>query len=265
MTDSLHDTKRLAESGSYEVVELAESAQLRYRQLQVTAIVSALIHASAVFLAIFSVREGNLYDFSVTRLLQFVSANRVLWQVSCLSVSMSTISFLVLFLAFRNVLRVRQTLWITAASFVVAIGLANDLQSQGNMLVYFSDLSHQVTHGSYPRQQLNLEAWRTLNESVTQSLLIANALYSLSGLVLSGAIITGYGLPKWLGWTSIPIWLVGLAASALVFSGGFSWAVILMFAMIIAYILWNIATAVAIDPYTHVHRVHEPAEGTPDN
>ncbi len=233
---------------------LPVSIRQRYQQLQVVAIGAAIVHASAVLLCVYAVKEGNLYDFSVTRLLQFVPAFTGLWQISCFAVALSSVSYMVTFVAMKHVLRVRQTMWLNVGIFLVLIAVANDLHSLGSMMIYFADIARQFVNGTFSKNQLLMEAWSVLSNSVTDSLIIANTLYSVAGLILARAIISGYGLPKWLGWTAIPIFVVGLLASILIFQGEFSMAIVMMFATIITFILWAVAMAVAIDPFAHEHK-----------
>jgi hypothetical protein len=258
------DDKKISESGMHEIQHLADPAdQVRYRHLQWVAFGSAVTHVIAVFLAIYAFREGDLQELSLVNLMHFVPGHVGLWQLTCFSIACSSLSFLMLYLALKQILRLRHSLWITAATFVVVIAIAIDLQSYGNLTVVFSDLCVQLTKNSGYKQLLMLEGWRTVNQGLTQSVLIANSLYSLAGLVMAAAIVAGKGLPKWLGWTSVPIWLAGLAASVLTFCGQLSWALVIMFAMTIAFIIWTIALAVAVDPYTHSHRF--PIELDPAN
>jgi len=253
MQDS--ENPRLTESGMHEIQHLADPAdQARYRHVQWVSIGSALWHVIAVFLAIYAFREGDLQELSLIHLMHFVPNNTALWQLACFAIGASSLSFLVLFLAIKQVLRLRLNLWLNIASYLVVIAIALDLQSYGNLMIFFSDVSTQLLRSSGYKQLLMMEGWRTVNAALTQSVIIANSLYALAGLVMAAAIVRGQGLPKWLGWTSVPVWVVGLAASVLTFCGQLSWALVVMFAMTIAFILWTIALAVAVDPYTHSHR-----------
>lgn len=266
MTDSLKDSENrtLSESGMHEIQHLADPAdQVRYKHVQLIALGSSIVHVLAVFLAIFAFREGNLQELSLIHLMHFVHRHTALWQAACFAAGISSLSFMMLFVALKQVLRLRHNIWINAAAFLVVIAISLDLQNYGNLMIGFSDTSIQLMRATGYKQMLMLEAWRSVNQALTQSVIIASSLYAISGLVLSTAIISGVGLPKWLGWTSIPVWLAGLAASVLTFYGQLSWAMVLMFAMSITFILWTIAIAVGIDPYTHSHRI--PVEDHPAN
>lgn len=255
--------KRISESGMHEIQHLADPAdQVRYRHVQWVAAGSALTHVTAVFLAIYAFRAGDLQELSLINLMHFVPNNVALWQVCCFAIGISSLSFLALYIAVKQILRLRHSVWINTATFLVVIAVALDMQSYGNLMVFFSDICVQLTRSSGYKQLLMLEGWRSVNQGLTQSVLIGNTLYSLAGLIMAGAIVAGKGLPNWLGWTSVPIWLVGLAASGLTFAGQLSWALVLMFAMTIAFIIWTIALAVAVDPYTTSHKFpidHNPA------
>ncbi|MBX9670754.1 MAG: hypothetical protein K2X93_24345 [Candidatus Obscuribacterales bacterium] len=258
MTDSMRDSleKKLSESGMHEIHQLVDpSAQARYRHLQWIAIASAVSHATAVFLAIYSFRAGDLQALSLVQLMHFVAGNHTVWQLTCALSGLSAISFLILFLAIKQILRVRDTLWLSTATMLIVIAVALDVQSFGNLMVYFGDISSQVVKVSGFKQYLILEGWRSLNQALTQSILLANTFYAVGGLILARAIIAGFGLPKWLGWTSIPVWLVAILASILTFTGQLKIVIVVMFAMVIAFILWTIALAVAVDAYSHTHRI----------
>ncbi len=256
MADSMRDIeKKLSESGLHEIHQLVDpSIQARYRHLQWIAIASTVLHATAVFLAIYSFRTGDLQALSLVQLMQFVSTHHAVWQSTCALAGLCAISFLFLFLAIKQILRVRDTLWLNMAMMLTVIAVALDLQSFGNLMIYFSDISTQLLRVSGFKQYLILEGWRSLNQALTQSLVLANTLYAASGLILARAIIAGFGLPKWLGWTSIPVWLVAISASILTLAGQLSMVIVVMFAMVIAFILWTIALAVAVDAYSHSHR-----------
>lgn len=254
---------KLSESGLHEIQHLADPAdQVRYRHVQWVAIGSSISHIIAVFLTIYAFREGDLQDLSLVHLMDFVPKHNAIWQSSCIAIGASSLSFLMLYVALKQVLRLRHSLWINAATFISVIAISIDMQNYGNLTITFSDIATQVVHSSGYKQLLMMEGWRIINQALTQSVIISNTLYAISGLVLAGGIISGYGVPKWLGWTSIPVWLAGLASAILTFSGQLSLALVLMFAMTIAFILWTIAVAVAVDPYTHSHRIpvdHNPA------
>lgn len=255
---------KLSESGMHEIQHLAEPAdQVRYRHLQWVALTSSISHIVAVFLAIYAFREGDLHGLSLIHLIDYIPKHLFVWQSTCLGVAFSSLSFVVFYLALQQVLRLQDKLWINAATFFTVMAITLDLQTCGSLMITLADIATQVVLAGSYKQLLLLESWRIVNQALTQSMILSNSLYAISGLVLAGSIVTGFGVPKWLGWTSIPVWLAGLAASILAFCGQLSLALVLMFAMIIAFILWTIAVAVAVDPYTHSHRF--PVERHPAN
>ncbi|MDZ4835385.1 MAG: hypothetical protein SGJ27_16530 [Candidatus Melainabacteria bacterium] len=255
---------KLSESGMHEIQHLADpAAQVQYRHLQWVAMGASISHIIAVFLALYAFREGDLQDLSLIHLMDYVPKHLAVWQLSCATIAGSSLSFLALYLALKQVLRLRHTLWVNAATFFIVIAITLDLQTFANLMITFADISAQLVLSSGYKQLLMMEAWRVVNQALTQSMIVSNTLYAMAGLVMAGAIVSGFGVPKWLGWTSIPIWLAGLAASVLTFSGQLSLALVLMFSMTIAFILWTITVAVAVDPYTHSHRF--PVEKHPAN
>lgn len=248
--------KRISESGMHEIQHLADpAAQIRYRRVQWVSVGSALTHVTAVFLAIYAFRAGDLQELSLFNLMHFVPDNVALWQACCFACGVSSLSFLGLYIAVAQILKLRHSIWITSATLLVVIAVTLDLQSYGNLMVFFADVCVQLTRSAGYKQLLMMEGWRSVNQGLTQSVLVANSLYSLAGLAMSATIVVGKGLPKWLGWTSVPIWLAGLAASMLTFAGQLSWALVVMFSMTIAFIIWTIALAVAVDPYTTSHKI----------
>ncbi len=254
---------KLSESGRHEIQRLVDPAeQIRYRHLQWMAIGSSVSHIVAVFLAIYALRQGDLHGLSLVHLVDYVPKHTLVWQSTCLAIGASSLSYLFLLLGIRQVISIANQLWITMAVLVTVIGVTLDLQTFGTLAITFSDISTQLIPSSNYKQLLLMECWRIVNQSLTQSVIISNSLYAGSGLMVAASIITGVGMPKWLGWISIPVWLAGLAAAILTLTGQLTLAMVLMFAMTIAFIIWAIAVAVAIDPYTQVHRFpveHHPA------
>lgn len=251
MTDSVLGSKPSSDSGVNE----GPSAG-KYRALQLACVGGALTHAIAVLTIIHLYREGRLDHFSLVRLMHFIPNNLIFWRFACISAALSSISSLVLFVAIRDVIVVRHSMLLTIALLITVIGVSNDLQAQSSLLVLFSDLALQLHGGAtaISKQAVLMESWATLNRAATQSLVLATPLYAGAGLVLAGSIIVGRGMPKWLGWCAIPVWVAGLVATLLTFTGAMTLAVIVLFSSSIAFILWTIAIAVTIDGYASPDR-----------
>lgn len=251
MTDSSSGSKPSLDSG----VNAGPSAG-KYRVLQLACVGGAITHAIAVLTIIHLYREGRLDHFSLVRLMHFIPNNLIFWRFACIAAALSSISSLVLFVAIRDVIVVRHSLFLTIALFITVIGVSNDLQAQSSLLVLFSDLSLQLHAGAttISKQAVIMESWVTLNRAATQSLVLATPMYAAAGIILAGSIIVGRGMPKWLGWSALPVWVAGLVATLLTFTGQMTLAVIVLFSSSIAFILWTIAIAVAIDGYASPDR-----------
>lgn len=251
MTEGALDTKSPSDSGIHD-----GPSPGKYRALQLACVGGALTHAIAVLTIIHLYREGRLDHFSLVRLMHFITNNLIFWRFACISAALSSISSLVLFVAIREVIVVRQSMLLTIALLITVIGVSNDLQAQSSLLVLFSDLALQLHAGGplIDKKDVIIESWATLNRAATQSLVLATPLYAGAGMVLAGSIIVGRGMPKWLGWCALPVWVAGFVATLLTFTGQMTLAVIVLFSSSIAFILWTIAIAVAIDGYASPDR-----------
>ena len=230
----------------------------RYKQLQMVCITAAVVHGIALLLCIYSFREGNLDEFSIARLMRFVTAHVVLWRACGVTVSLSSITFLLQFLAFRQVLRARHELWMLLATSVIVIAIAGDLHAHGTMMVLFADIANQIHSGGfYSNQDLLLQGWIALSQAMTQTFLYSNTLYTFAGFILAAAIVRGGGPPRWLGWAAFPVWITSFLVSLLTFVGEIPWAIVLLFASVIAFTVWSIVVAVTIDPLTAVSEPDE--------
>lgn len=224
-----------------------------YRLLQIACIVSAVLHTLTIFLFIWAYRSGHLDQFSIQRLMQFPPQHPIIWKSVCLLVSLSTLSFLFLILSLRQIVNTPFKMLITAALCLTIIGVTIDLQSQASMLVMFSDISSQWLYGNstHPKSALLLLAWQTVNHSITASLFQANLLYSLSGILVALAILTGKGLPHWIGWAALPVWLLACMASLLTFCANLPSALLFLFLSVISFIVWTIIIAATVDGLSH--------------
>ena len=220
----------------------------KYRQLQALCIVSSLANAIAVLLAIYMIRIGHFDQFSVVRLMHFVPHHIVLWRLSWLSLGTASITFLLFVLSLEDIISRIPRIWMRATLIVALLAVAVDIPSQSRMLVLFADVSAQLVYGgTFAKKVLLIEGWKAINQCLTESIMVANSLYSVAGLGLSAMIINGKGLPRWLGWTSVPIWLAGLAATIFTFQGNVLWGLILLLSSLIGIIAWGVLVAVSVD------------------
>ncbi len=230
----------------------------RYKQLQTASIFAALTHAVTALLIIYISREGRFDQFSIINLMHFVPQNLVVWRTTCIFVALSCFSFLFFALSVERV--IARTDLTKIAIILIVIAIAIDLPSQGRMMVFFADVSSQLVFGgSFARQDLLIEGWKTINNCITNSLLIANFLYSVAGLALAYGIIRSQGIPSWIGWTSVPVWSAGVFATVFTFQGLVHWGLVTLLSCIIGFIVWSILVCVAIDSSTQKKPAAEPA------
>lgn len=201
---------------------------------------SAMACTVSVIAAIWIVREGNLGDFSPVQILQFIPANIFLWRTACLSAALATVSFVAFTVAMQSVLELRLQPVLNFAVVLVGIGAANALNAQFAMMILLADLALQM-HGHAGlsvHEDITQMSWVTMNHALSQTMLIANSLYTLAGFIIAFCILSSRFFPKWLGWLAMPIWIVTLNVSTLTFIGALQWSLVLSLAAIIAYIMW---------------------------
>lgn len=220
-----------------------------FRYVQGLCLFSAVVHVLAALVAIYTWRVGDLGEFSPVKLMRFVPDNVMLWRTSCLLTSASAISFVIVLAAIRETLPRRFRFASLIALILAIIGAANDLQSHFSMMVLFSDLASQMQL-SFSKQDLMQLAWMVINQSLSQTFLIANILYCISGVIVSVAMVLTPEYPPWASWLGVPVFALGLATSVLAFAGSLNLAICFMFGTTIMYVAWVVVLGAAVDPLT---------------
>lgn len=202
-------------------------------------LVTALAHTVAVLLGVFAIRDGNLGDLSPLRLLQFIPQHVILWRSAWLAAAVASVSFAVFAVACCQLVDRRFRAATAVALIFVTVALTNDLNGQFSMMVLFSDLAYQMRgHGSFLQHETAQLAWSTMNQALTQSVLIANTLDALAGLIIGVCATLTRSFPKWIALVGLPIWLVMLSVSVLSFLGALKSALVLLLAVTVAFVLW---------------------------
>lgn len=210
-----------------------------YRVASWACLLAATCCMIATLSAIVIVRAGALGDFSPLGVLRFVAHNLTWWRLTLFAASAASLAYLFLVVALRDIVEPKlRSLALLCVCFCT-IASTNALNAYFSMLVLFTDLSLQLSmRGGFPHAELSRLAWVTMNQSVMQTMLIANSLYAVVGLFLVSFIFRSRHLPNWLAWSGLPIALVALNVSIFTFIGELQWAMVLSFAGLIALVLW---------------------------
>ncbi len=209
----------------------APSPMRRHRFVQITCLFAAIAHTAATLLCVYAFREGNFVDFTPARLMEFVPRHLVLWRVCCLSVICSSVSTLVFILAMREILEEKFRFIIGVAVCLSVLACSQDLAAVSRMMVLFSDIALQGTAiCTYTGNELVQIGWTLINQSITETFMIASALYGLAGLSITHCLSKTRVLPRSLAWAHLPVWLCMLAISVTTFNGMVPIAMSLMFA-----------------------------------
>ena len=207
----------------------------------------ALAHIAATMVGVFVIREGNLGDFSPLRLLRFIPTHLHMWRAACLMAALASVSFVCFVVAWRELMDARFAMLCNLAVVLTAVGAANDLQGEFSMLVLFTDLAQQLRgHGNFLQFETTQLAWLTLNQALTESGLVANCLYSVAGLILTGCAVRTRTFPRGLAWVGVPVWVANLNVSLFTFFGALQPAMVLFIATAIAFSIWVTAIGFAV-------------------
>lgn len=202
-------------------------------------LLTALAHVIATLLSVYAIREGNLGDFSPLRLMQFVPQHVILWRCAWLCAALASLSFVLFALAICHLIDRRLRPALAFALILVTVAVSNDLSGQLSMLVLFSDLAYQFrAHGSFLQHETAQLAWTTMSQALTESVLVANTLYSIAGLVIVVCALLTRSFPRWLAWAGLPVWVATLSVSVLSFLGALKWALVLLLASTVAFAIW---------------------------
>lgn len=211
-------------------------------------VAAAICHVLALLVILYATRLGDLGAFSPAKLMKFVPDNQLIWRTMCLLSSLSSFSTVMVVLMLREVVTRRARLFMRVALILAVIGCAADLQSHFSLMVLFSDLATEIkSNGSYVRQELVQLAWMTVNQALSQTLLLTNLMYSLAGVLSVASLLMTRTFPQWLFWMGLPIWLIALSATLVAFAGQLIMALSLFICSVVGFIVWTVAIALIID------------------
>ncbi len=221
--------------------------------MQWIALFAAVAHTIATLSCIYAFREGQLHELSMVRLLTFSVDHSWLWRICCISVSVAAVSFLAFVLAVRELLEMRFRFWVGTACCLAIIGVSNDLPAHSSMMVLLSDLARQYFANFTLREFILQDAWAALNQAITQTFLVSNSLYSVTGIILTVCMTLTRNIPRWLGWAGVPVWCATTLTSLFAFTGNIPNAMITMFVSSILFVIWAVVVGVVMEPRAHDH------------
>ncbi|MBK9143789.1 MAG: hypothetical protein IPM23_14900 [Candidatus Melainabacteria bacterium] len=236
-------------SGSPQTESHDSQKRRSYRFLQGACVAAAVCHTVAMLLCLWTYKVGHLDQFSLERLMHFPPQHPAIWKATCLALSAASLSFFFLILTLRDVVSNQWKMLFTGSLCLSVLAVCINLQSNADMLILFSDISKQYLYGgsSYSRHELSLIAWETLNRALSSCFLVSNGLYAASGFLVVAAILTGRGLPQWIGWCGLPVWIPAALAGLATLCANLPAAGFLLFVSLIAFIVWSIAIAATVD------------------
>jgi len=227
--------------------EIASPQTAAYRGVSWVCLFTALAHVCATLLSVYAIREGNLGDFSPLKLMHFIPQHVILWRCAWLAAATSSLSFLVLVVCVCTLLDRKLRPALTLAVLFATAALTNDLSGQFSMMILFSDLAQQLHgHGTFLQHETVQLAWSTMNQALSQSMLIANTLYSVAGVLVVVCALMTRSFPSWLAWLGLPVWIARLNVSILVFVGALKWALVLMVASTAGFVVWTTVMGLAL-------------------
>jgi len=220
--------------------EVVSPQTAAYRGVSWVCLIVALTHVLATLLAVYVIREGNLGDFSPLKIMHFIPLHALIWRCAWLAAAASSLSYLVLVVCICALLDRKLRRALTVAILFTTVALANDLSGQFSMMVLFSDLAQQLHgHGTFLQHETVQLAWATMNQALSQTMLIANTLYSAAGMLVVVCALLTRSFPAWLAWLGLPVWMARLNVSILVFVGALKWALVLLVASTVGFVVWT--------------------------
>ncbi|MBK9618554.1 MAG: hypothetical protein IPO31_05110 [Candidatus Obscuribacter sp.] len=227
----------------------APSPMRRHRFVQATCLFSAIAHTAATLICVYAFREGNFAQFSPAKLMQFVPEHMFLWRTSCLLVLLSSISTLVFILAMREVLEEKYRYLVGIAVCLSIVACGQDVEAIGRMMVLFGDIALQ----GYIRQDSVQLGWLLINQSLTETFMMANLLYGMAGLCIALCLTKTRVLPRTLAIAHLPVWSIMLLASVSTFLGYLPVSIVLVFTSNLALSVLSAFSGVAIDAMLPTH------------
>jgi len=217
-----------------------------YKRFSFICFVMAVAHVLAASLCVILVREGNLLDVSPIKLLRFIPEHGLLWRLSCFSMMVASLTFVTFVVAAREVIDQKAASLATLAVVFVAIAASNDLNGLCSMMVVFPDLAFELKENqSFLVHETIQLSWATMDQALSQCLLIGNTLYSAAGMLVVGCAFLTPSFPRWLAWSGAPIWFVTLAVSVCSFLGMLQWVIMITLATVLVFVVWCTALGIS--------------------
>lgn len=241
----------------------APSPMRRHRFVQITCLFSTIAHTLATLMCVYTFREGGFVHFSPTKLMQFVPEHLHLWRFSCLCVCVSSVSTLIFILAMREVLEEKFRFRVGVAVCLSVVACAQDLEAVTRMMVLFADISLQgVISCTYLTQDLVQLGWLLINQSITQTFMVASFLYGFAGLCIVRCLLSTRVLPRSLAYAHLPVWATMVASAITTFLGYLPISVVLIFAGNLGLSVLSAFSGVAIDAVLEVNKKKEGEPGS---
>jgi len=226
----------------------APSPARRHRFVQTCCLVTTLAHTAATLVCVYTFREGDLFEFSPQRLLQFVPHHLVLWRTSCIFVMFSSLSTLAFVLAMRDVLEEKYRSTVGVAVCLALMACVLDLEGSSRMMVLFADIAMQgQINCTYLGADLVQIGWTIINQSITQTFMLSAFLYGAAGLCIVRCLAGTRFVPRFLAFAHLPVWACMVITSVITFMGYLPAAVCLMFAGNLGLSFLSAFTGVSID------------------
>lgn len=239
----------------------APSPMRRHRFVQITCLFSTFAHTAATLICVYTFREGGFVHFSPAKLMQFVPEHLFLWRSCCLLVMLSSFSTLIFILAMREVLEEKYRFIVGVAVCLSMIACCQDFSAISRMMVLFADISLQgMINPSYMRQEIVLMGWPLINQSITETFLLASFLYGMGGLCIALCLNKTNILPRNLAYAHLPVWSMMIISSILTFLGYLPVAIIFVFTANLAISVLSAFSGVAIDAVLRSPLARAPGE-----
>ncbi len=232
------------------------------KHIQNACLVAGTGHTLAVLASIYNFRAGDLSDFTVPRLMSFVSIHPHLWQTNCLALMVASLSLLWFMLSlYRANLRFGSIRPVFCLCLFF-IGLTINLSCFTTLMGTFMDVSIQsLSDDSLTRSVMRMDAWRILNQSAGQIFLLGNGLYALAGFGLTDLLTETREISFWIRKSGYLVWSLLLLSCLMAFFSLLPQAIVTFFWTIVLFIVWTVLIYVNIDGLFQKRRQTEQTTG----
>jgi hypothetical protein len=137
--------------------------------------------------------------------MRYISEHALGWQLGWYSWMLSAIGLLMFALLLRPYLRPGGL--VTTGVVLIGIGVLPDLTAESIFQGLLVDLSQHIT----PSNVTDFEQFDMLATALTG--IFANGAYNIGGLCLNVTMFASPRIPRWLAWSGLPAWILGLGLS----------------------------------------------------